>query len=103
MWSTIINSNNTLNIHPTNQYYECKFNRQRKFKWFSKTNINLINDWTIDWSTNNYGNNNKCSNSEYKSQLSIEKPIDHQAMIFIQVLVREINLEIGLISKEIVD
>ena len=35
-----------------------------------------------------------------KSQTSIEKPIEHQVMILIQELVREINLKTGLISKE---
>ena len=40
---------------------------------------------------------------DMKSQSLIEKPIDHQVMILIQVLVKEINLNIKLTSKEIVD
>ena len=38
-----------------------------------------------------------------KSQTLIEKPIDHQVMTSIQVLVREIHFKIGLVSKEIVE
>ena len=40
---------------------------------------------------------------DMKHQSLIEKPIDHQVIILIQVLVREINLDIELTSKEMVD